>query len=126
MRKIALLVGAVALLTMLFAGVAFARNFQCTGKPCYGTDNPDTIFERGGEGIGDIIYGMRGADTIYANRFGADADTLYGGRGSDYLDADDGDGRDTLNGGLGVDTCNGDATDTFISCEHVLINGVPV
>jgi len=125
MRKIALLVGAVALLTMLFAGVAFARNFQCTSKPCYGTDNPDRIFERGGDGVGDIIYGLRGGDTIYANRFGGDADTLYGGRGSDWLYADDGDGRDTLNGGRGVDHCFGDGDfDTYSNCEF--INGVAV
>src|SRR5215211_2302051 len=124
MRKIALLVGAVALLTMLFAGVAFARNFQCTTKPCYGTDNPDTIFERGGDGVGDIIYGMRGGDKIYADRFVLDADTLWGQRGGDLLDARDGDGRDTLNGGAGLDSCFGNATDTFISCEF--INGVAV
>jgi len=124
MRKIALLVGAVALLTMLFAGVAFARNFQCTGKPCYGTDNPDTIFERGGDGVGDIIYGLRGSDHIYANAFTDDADSLYGGRGGDLLNVDDGDGRDYVNGGAGTDVCYVDANDTWQNCEVVYVNGV--
>jgi len=124
MRKIALLVGAVALLTMLFAGVAFAKNFQCTTKPCYGTNNPDTIFERGGDGVGDIIYGLRGSDDIYANTFGDDADYLYGGRGGDLLNADDMDGRDYLNGGAGTDVCYGDPGDTFQNCEVVFINNV--
>jgi len=127
MRKIAILVGAVALMTMLFAGVALAKNFQCTTKPCYGTNNPDTIFERGGDGVGDIIYGLRGSDHIYANTFGDDADSLYGGRGGDLLNANnpnDNDGRDYLNGGPGTDVCYGDPGDVFQNCEVVYINNV--
>ena len=126
MRKIAILVGAVALLTMLFAGVAFAKNFQCSTKPCYGTNNPDTIFERGGTGVGDIIYGDGGSDHIYANAFGSDADSLYGQRGGDLLNADDGDNRDYLNGGAGTDVCYGDSADVIQNCEVVYRNGVLV
>jgi len=122
MRKIAILVGAVALMTMLFAGVALAKNFQCTTKPCYGTNNPDTIFERGGDGVGDIIYAMRGSDHVYANTFTDDADSLYGQRGGDYLNADDGDGRDYVNGGAGTDVCVVDANDTWQNCEVVEVN----
>src|SRR5215208_8447797 len=128
MRKIAILVGTVALLTMLFAGVALARNFTCTDRPCYGTTNADTIFERAGDTVGDTIYARPGPDYVYANTFEDDNDFLYGQRGNDHLYADDGDYNDILNGGRGFDVCveDGDPEDllhdTYISCE--VINGV--
>jgi RTX calcium-binding nonapeptide repeat (4 copies) len=122
MRKIAILVGAVALLTMLVAGAAFAVNKQCSAKPCFGTNQEDTLFERGGNGVGDEIYGRKGPDRIFATSFTNDVDYLDGGRGNDRLDARDGDGRDTLNGGPGLDRCFGDPGDEFIQCEF--INGV--
>ena len=126
MRRIAILVGAVALMTMLFAGVAFARNFQCTTYPCYGTNNDDQIFERGGS-IRDLIYAGRGDDSVDATLFGGDRDRLFGQRGDDDLNADDGDGRDQLSGGPGLDVCAGDFGDTFgVSCEVVIKDGVLV
>jgi hypothetical protein len=121
MRKIAILVGAVALLTMLFAGVALARNFQCSDRPCFGTNQGDVISERGGT-LNDEIYGRRGADRINATEFGSDTDILYGGRGDDRLDARDGDGRDELWGGPGFDRCFGDTGDEYHGCE--IFNGV--
>jgi Ca2+-binding RTX toxin-like protein len=128
MRKIAILVGAVALLTVLFAGVALARNFTCTDRPCYGTNNADTIFERAGDGVGDTIYGRQGPDNINATTFTNDNDFLYGQRGNDRLDATDGDFNDYINGGRGIDRCFGDVSatdsDTFVNCEF--INGVAV
>jgi Ca2+-binding RTX toxin-like protein len=130
MRKIAILVGAVALLTMLFAGVAFARNFQCSDRPCYGTNSADTIFERAGTGVGDTIYARSGPDNVDASLFGGDNDFLNGQRGNDRLDATDGDFNDILNGGRGFDRCFGDVnamtgeSDTFVNCEF--INGVAV
>src|SRR5215210_781100 len=99
MRKIAMLVGAVALLTMLFAGVALARNFTCTDDPCYGTTSADTIFERAGDGASDTIYARQGADNVDATTFTNDVDRLFGQRGNDRLDARDGDTLDTVNGG---------------------------
>lgn len=122
MRKIAILVGAVALLTMLFAGVALAVNKQCSNKPCNGTNNADTLFERGGNGVSDEIYGHAGADRIYATSFTNDRDILFGNRGDDRLDAEDGDGRDELYGGPGFDRCFGDPGDLYRGCE--VINGV--
>ena len=122
MRKIAILVGAVALLTMLVAGVALAAEFNCTTRPCEGTNNADIIYERAGEGVPDTINGRRGPDEIYATTFKNDVDVLNGQRGNDRLDARDGDTLDTLNGGRGIDRCFGDVGDTFISCEF--INGV--
>ena len=121
MRKIAILVGVVALLTALFATAAWAANFQCTSKPCYGTNQGDVISERGGS-LNDEIYGRRGADRINAAEFGGDADILYGGRGDDRLDARDGDGRDELWAGPGFDRCFGDTGDVYRGCE--IINGV--
>lgn len=122
MRKIVILVGAVALLTMMFAGVAFAVNKQCSNKPCNGTSSADTLFERGGNGVSDEIYGRAGADRIFADSFTNDRDILYGNRGDDRLDATDGDGRDELYGGPGFDRCFGDPGDLYRSCE--VINGV--
>jgi Ca2+-binding RTX toxin-like protein len=122
MRKIAILVGAVALLTMVFAGVALAVNKQCSAKPCFGTNQEDTLLERGGNGFGDEIFGRKGPDRIFATSFTNDTDVLWGGRGNDRLDARDGDGRDTLNGGPGLDRCWGDPGDEFSQCEF--INGV--
>jgi Ca2+-binding RTX toxin-like protein len=124
MRKIAILVGTVALLTMLFAGVALARNFQCEDRPCYGTTEQDTIFERGGNSVGDTIYARPGPDTVRADIFTNDNDFLYGQRGNDTLNADDGDAFDLLNGGRGFDTCRGDLGDDFVNCEVIYIDGV--
>src|SRR5215212_6733420 len=105
MRKIAILVGAVALLTMLVAGAAFAVNKQCSAKPCFGTNQEDTLYERGGNGVGDEIYGRKGPDRIFATSFTNDTDVLYGGRGNDRLDTRDGDGLDEAWGGPGLDRC---------------------
>jgi hypothetical protein len=119
MRRIAMLVGAVALLTMLFAGVAMARNFQCSDRPCEGTPEADTIFERGGNTVGDTIYGRPGPDTIRADTFTNDNDFLFGQRGHDTLNAQDGDPNDILDGGRGFDVCIGDVGDTFRDCEDI-------
>lgn len=124
MRKIAILVGAVALLTMLFAGAALARNFQCADRPCYGTTEADTIFERGGNTVGDTIYARPGPDTVRADPFTDDNDFLFGQRGLDTLNADDGDDNDILDGGRGFDVCRGDLGDEFRDCEEVYIDGV--
>jgi Ca2+-binding RTX toxin-like protein len=122
MRKIAILVGTVALLTMLFAGVALARNFQCEDRPCYGTTEQDTIFERGGDSVGDTIYARQGPDTVRADLFGDDNDFLFGQRGHDTLNANDGDGNDILDGGRGYDVCIGDAGDEFRDCEEEIVD----
>jgi Ca2+-binding RTX toxin-like protein len=124
MRKIAILVGAVALLTMLFAGVALARTFTCTDLPCHGTNNPDVIDERPAYGTPDVIYGHRGADTIDAGRSGGDVDVVYGGRGGDTINTDDSDDDDTVYAGMGTDTCRVDAGDEYFSCEVVYVDGV--
>lgn len=143
MRRLFMVAALVSLMVMVFAGVALARNFQCTERNCYGTTNNDTIFERGGDGVNDNIYGDRGADRLFADNFGNDRDRLFGQGGNDTLDARDGDPLDTLDGGGGTDACFGDvdvdsgveddpettevdeslASDTFVNCET--INGEP-
>ena len=122
MRKVTMMVALVALMVALFATAALAVNKQCTNLRCEGTNNRDTLIERGGDGVSDNIYGLQRNDLLDATRFTDDTDNLYGGPGNDTLDARDGDGDDTLNGGKGTDSCFGDAGDTFSGCEF--INGV--
>jgi len=118
MRKV--MMGAlVALLVALFAAAAFAATFTCTTNPCEGTNNPDTISERVGNGVNDNISGKRGGDSIDASVYTNDRDDLFGNRGPDTLNAQDGDGFDLLDGGQGTDECIGDATDTFVRCEVI-------
>ena len=42
---------------------------------------------------------------------------LYGGAGNDYLDAEDRDPRDTLDGGADTDTCEAETNDKYYNCE---------
>ena len=120
MRKIAMLVGVMALMVAMFAPVALAVDKQCTNDPCWGTNNRDTLYERGGRGVSDTIKGLRSGDLINANAFTADTDVLEGQRGDDRLKAQDGDGRDFLYGGPGFDICYLDEGDLYhVSCEKV-------
>ena len=111
----------MALMTVLVAPLALAVDQQCTRRPCEGTNNRDTLYERAGRGVPDIIYGLRGKDRIRANLFGADRDVLYGGRGDDRLNAQDGDGRDVLYGGPGEDVCYVDEGDSYVGCDEVAL-----
>jgi Ca2+-binding RTX toxin-like protein len=80
----------------------------------------------GGDGS-DVLYGNEGNDVIVAGN-GSDAlsggsgnDKLYGEDGSDSLQGENnddilvgGDGSDSTNGGVGIDTCSGEAR---VQCE---------
>ncbi len=121
MRKMATLVGMVALMIMVLAPVAMAVDKQCTYNPCWGTNYRDTLYERGGRGVPDNIIGRRYGDLINANAFRADRDVLEGQRGDDRLKAQDGDGRDYLYGGPGFDICYLDEGDSYVSCERVAL-----
>ena len=116
-----MIVGMMALMMVLVAPLALAVDKQCSRRPCEGTNNRDTLYERGGRGVPDIIYGLRGKDRIRANLFGADRDVLYGGRGNDRLNAQDGDGRDVLYGGPGEDVCYVDEGDSYVGCDEVAL-----
>jgi hypothetical protein len=121
MKRIVFMVMVASLLAGVFAPVALAVDKQCTLRPCEGTSERDTLYERGGRGVPDIIYGLRGNDRIRANIFGADRDVLYGNRGNDRLNAQDRDGRDVLYGGPGDDVCYVDEGDSYIGCEEVAL-----
>jgi RTX calcium-binding nonapeptide repeat (4 copies) len=126
MRRIVMVMALVALLVAVFASAALARNFQCSERPCFGTAGDDVILERGGEGVADTIYGRAGRDVIKAQHFSDDFDKLLGGRGGDRLNSNDGDSRDVVRGGPGVDTCRIDRNDATFSCEHLIIDGVRI
>jgi hypothetical protein len=119
MRKMVIMGALMALVVALFAVPALALNFQCTQYTCTGTNQPDNILERAGDGVADNISGLRGGDTIKANLFTSDTDLVYGNRGNDYLYTDDGDGRDKVHGGPGFDRCYVDPGDTTDSCEVI-------
>jgi hypothetical protein len=118
-RRIVLMVTVAAMMALMMAPAALAVDMQCTFRPCEGTGDRDTLYERGGRGVPDIIYGRDGNDRIRADIFGADRDVLYGGRGDDRLNAQDGDGRDVLYGGRGFDICSVDENDSYRGCEEV-------
>ena len=122
MRKLGTVVGVVALMTMLFAGVALAVNKQCSQRPCEGTSSDDRLFERGGNGVNDTIFGRGGNDLIRADSFTNDTDVLHGGRGNDRLNTNDGDSNDTVFGGAGFDVCIIDAGDNTSGCEDVRVD----
>jgi hypothetical protein len=68
---------------------------------------------RGGEND-DYLYGEAGQDMIVG---GTGSDYLSGGDDFDTLDSQDGvEGNDILDGGGGVDSCNLDNLDIFMSC----------
>ena len=115
MRKVTLMLAAVAMMVSLFAVVAYAADIQ-------GTDNDDWLIE---SQRSDTIAGHRGDDQINAAFYdisetpGGDGDTdiVKGNRGEDTIDVADGDNDDTANGGRGDDTCTADAGDNVIHCD---------
>jgi hypothetical protein len=86
-----------------------------------GTGDPEVLFESNSD---DTIYGRGGLDYINADVFVGigDRDQVYGNKGGDDIDVDDGDGKDTANGGTGVDACYGDPNDAYIGCEKIVTN----
>src|SRR5680860_260640 len=108
------------------------------GETLTGTDGDDVIYADKGndvvEGLGgnDRLCGVAGADQVSGgdgndrSSGGAGDDTvtdqsgtdlLQGNSQADSLNAGDGQGGDTVNGGLDPDTCVADATDKVSGCE---------
>ena len=140
MRRVMLMLAAVAMMVSLFAVVAYAAEIQ-------GTENRDLLTE---SNRGDTIKALAGDDDICAGPtlataglscsggyskaqtpggFG-DRDRVHGNKGDDLIDLLDDDGKDIAWGGSGVaDDCWGDTPavgdggDKFFGCET--INGVP-
>lgn len=112
MRRVMLLITAMAVAIFLVGGVALAKNIKCPTKPgtrlCVGTNNPDTMT---GRNRADIIKARGGPDTVMARGgndrvFGQDgADILLGELGNDKLDAGPNDDiqSDFVSGGTGDD-----------------------
>jgi Ca2+-binding RTX toxin-like protein len=136
MRRVMLMLAAVAMMVSLFAVVAYAAEIQ-------GSENKDLLTE---SNRGDTIKALAGDDRICAGPnanecvagyskeqtpggFG-DRDRVHGNKGDDVIDLRDGDGKDTGWGGSGTaDVCLGDELsvnggDKFFGCETV--NGQPV
>jgi hypothetical protein len=115
MRKVTLMLAAVALMVSLFAVVAYAADIQ-------GTDNSETLIETQRN---DQMAGHRGEDDMLAGFYDreqtpgglGDRDMVKGNRGDDFIDLVDGDDRDTANGGRGIDECVGDPDDDIVNCE---------
>jgi Ca2+-binding RTX toxin-like protein len=126
-RKMMAVLAVVALCVVLFAAAALAVNKQCTGYPCFGGDDDDMLFERGGNGVGDRIYSKPGNDVVDVDAFTSDTDIIFAGKGRDRLYADDGDERDDLYGERGFDRCYVDArSEVDNSCNALWVNGVRV
>ena len=109
MRRVTLMLAALAIMVALFTVAAYAATIE-------GTGNSEKLNE---SDLNDTIYGCGGNDTIYAHLYSADKDVLYGNHGADFLRADDTDTQDTLDGGSGYDICFGDAGDKFLDSEDI-------
>lgn len=116
MRRVTLILAAMAVMVPLFAAVAYAATIE-------GTSQHEVLFE---SSRNDTIYGRGGIDYINAGVFVGigDRDTVYGNAGGDEIDVDDGDGKDTAKSGSGAgrDTCFGDPNDEFVGCEKIVTN----
>ena len=115
MRRVTLMVAAMALMVALFAAVAYAATIE-------GTNNNEIIIETERN---DQISGRGGNDDIHAGFYSlgqtpgglGDTDKVNGNRGADFINVADGDNRDSANGGRGNDTCVADPGDDVKNCE---------
>jgi Ca2+-binding RTX toxin-like protein len=107
MRKVTLMVAALALMVPIFAAVAYAATTE-------GTNASEYLLE---SSRNDTLYGHSGGDTINAKPFKGDTDKVYGNKGDDVISVADGDSLDKVNGGKGWDRCFGDEGDN-LDCEE--------
>ena len=143
MRKLAIMLAAVAALLALGAGSVLAQEgnagsevegakvvtdkagnqtIQCTGVPCTASGNSDLVFERRGQGLRDRILLKGGSDQVRANTYGKDRDVIKGSAGFDLIYVDDGDTRDRIFGGKGNDRCIVDARSEVVSgCSRIIV-----
>jgi hypothetical protein len=117
MRRVMLMLAAVAMIVSLFAVAAYAAEIQ-------GSDDGETLIETERN---DKINGHRGRDVIDAAFYTitatpgdlGDTDEVKGNRGDDEIDVEDDDFRDTVNGGPGIDECTVDNGDEVKNCEVI-------
>ena len=112
-----MMLAAMAVMVLLFAGVALAAVIEGTsaGEALIDSSRNDTIFGRGG---GDLIDAGAFGPNGFLLDTDPERDVANGNGGNDLIFVDDGDGRDTANGGNGDDTCFSDPNDELISCEE--------
>jgi predicted lipoprotein with Yx(FWY)xxD motif len=132
MRRVTLMLAAVAMMVSLFAVVAYAAEN-------IGTNNSEELLE---SNRGDTIKALKGDDRVNAAVYqvgspqtppipaNGDRDRVHGNAGDDNpLNVQDKDGKDIVWGGTGIDHCLvdnadvGDGGDKHFGCEFV--NGVP-
>jgi hypothetical protein len=115
MRKVMLMLAAMAVMVSLFAVGAYAAQIE-------GTDNSETLNE---SNKNDQIHALLGDDDIFAGVYQniGDRDRVHGNKGDDFIDLRDQDIKDHAWGGEGDDDCWGETGDTFTGCE--LVNGQP-
>jgi Ca2+-binding RTX toxin-like protein len=106
MRRVMLMLAAMAMMVSLFAAVAYAASIV-------GTDQADTLSE---SDLNDTIAGRAGGDTINAYEDSGDTDKVNGNRGADTIDVSDTDAFDTATGGKGDDVCIGTIGDE-LDCD---------
>ena len=123
MRRVTMMLAAMALMVLLSAGVAIAATLEGTSAVdvILDTNRNDTIFGRGaGDAIFANAFGPEGLFTVDSLGTDPDTDQANGNAGNDFINTDDGDGRDTANGGRGNDDeCVIDANDDTNSCETI-------
>jgi hypothetical protein len=127
MRRVTLMLAAMAMMVLLFAVVAYAAHIE-------GSANSEDLVE---SNRGDTIKALAGDDSIDATFFAVDEtpsedgdrDRAHGNQGDDFIYVNDEDGKDYAFGGEGVDRCwvdlaqdVGNGGDRYTSCEF--INGV--
>ena len=111
MRRVTLMLAAMAVMVSLFAAAAYAA--QITG-----TERSETLRE---SDRSDWITARAGADTVLADFEGPDdTDRVRGNKGMDTIYVNDGDDLDHAMGGKGFDICYGDAFDD-LDCEERIL-----
>jgi Ca2+-binding RTX toxin-like protein len=112
MRRVTLMLAAVAMIVALFAVAAYAADIQ-------GTNDSEDLLE---SDRSDTITALEGDDFINATTYASTAtreenDRAHGNNGDDIIWVNDGDGDDHAFGGEGDDTCLVDPGDEFDGCE---------
>ena len=115
MRRVTLMLAAMAMMVSLFAVAAYAASIN-------GTDLDDLLKESQRE---DQISGHNGDDRINANVFSlnetpgnnGDVDVVNGNSGEDFINVKDGDNLDSADGGPDNDVCLADRGDDVSNCE---------
>ena len=110
MRRVTLMLAAMAVMVSLFAAAAYAAQIQ-------GTERGETLRE---SDRSDWIIARAGADTVYADPDGDDTDRVRGNKGMDTIYVNDGDDLDHAIGGKGFDICYGDPFDE-LDCEEQIL-----